>query len=160
NSDLGPTSEGPAGGGISARNAPLVQLEKTVVRNNTANGYAGGGVYFITTDEGPLPTILSVPSWDFDWNDFLWTIYQYDGAPLTIDHDSSFLDNRATTLSGQAADLGKGGAIYILRWKGLRKSGLMIPEEPGVTPPVLKGKLITVYIGDSDVLSLTNSASF
>ena len=156
-------TKGTGGGAIAARNARLVRLKNSIVQFNVANGWAGGGVYFITSDAGPLPSEGGGASvgLDFDFNDFLWDkdVYNYVDSWLKIDSSCDFSGNEATQLAGQN-NHGKGGAIYVLRWKGFRGSGIVIPDEPGVPRPILKGRLINVYIENSDVLKSNNNASF
>lgn len=145
-----------SGGGIAARNVHIVSLKKTIVNNNTAHGFAGGGLSFITTDAGKIADFI-----DYDSNDFLWDqdIYNFTEAKLKIDSKSSFVGNQATKLGGQASDHGKGGAIYVLRWRGLRSVNIPIPGQP-VTDMILRGTLVRIHISDDTSLSLSNSASF
>lgn len=157
NSNLEAKDEGgTGGGGISSRNAHLIKIQQTEVTGNRANGWAGGGLYFISSDEGALSSevggdVPGLPEPDFDWNNILLhpVIYAHTDARLWIDSASVFKDNEATQLDGQD-NHGKGGAVYILRWKGSRRSGL----------GPLEGQSVHVYIADVDVLKPTNDGSF
>lgn len=143
-------SGGPGGGGISSRNCRRVRLERTRVEGNTAIGWAGGGIYLTSSDEGkfPTPTIKG----DIDWNDILRDVFRHAGTRLEIDAFSQISGNKATRLTGQASDHGKGGGIYLLRWKGNRASG--------VDPVVLSGLPLTVSIAQIGAVTPDNDGSF
>jgi hypothetical protein len=157
--NISPRIENIGGGGISARNARLVKMKKTLVADNLVEG-SGGGLYFITLDAGSAGSAI----FDFDFNDFLWdeNVYNYTRAFLNIDQKSSFVRNRATKNINQndVPENGGGGAIYVRRFKSVRASNIPIPGQELVTPPVLEGTFIKVFIGSTDVISPSNSASF
>lgn len=154
------------GGGIAARNANLLDIVRTLIADNVANGWAGGGVSFVSTDEGAL--FGGWVGWfggqiaQFDWNNFLWDklIYDHDHALLRIDAASSFHLNRATRFSDQITDHGKGGGLYALRWVGERQSGL----DPVGDFVDGAGKMIAwwvhIYVFRAGSLEPSNEASF
>jgi hypothetical protein len=141
------------GGGISSRNPKIMRLERTILENNIVHEFAGGGLYFISSDEGEI----GAPGADFDWNDILVDIFGYRQAVLTIDEASSFRSNKA--LPG---DSGKGGALYVLRFKGARRSGLGDLAGPwGPGGSIVPGAApISVRIADVNSLKTSNDGSF
>jgi Right handed beta helix region len=136
------------GGGISARNPRLIRLERTLVLDNTVHGFAGGGLYFVSTDEGDFAkrNVLFDPP--FDWNDFLLhpQIFNHTESTLMIDATNNFESNHATD-----GNHGKGGGMYLLRFRGPRQK----PELGQVD-----GQPIHVFLGNGDVLKQSNEASF
>jgi hypothetical protein len=147
NSSLAAMDEkGPGGGGLSCRNARLVKLERTIIDGNVANGWAGGGIYFVSTDEGDIP----IPR-DFDWNDILLDIFDHIEARLEIDTSSDIRANKATHITGQSVDHGKGGGLYVLRWTGSR-------TRPRLGTLVAKPVIVTLT--SVAVLKPSNSGSF
>jgi hypothetical protein len=157
------TEKKAGGGGIAARNANLVDLVRTKIVSNIAKGWAGGGVSFITTDEG------SYGGWwtntfviSFDWNDFLWDpqIYGHDHSILRIDAQSSIESNDATQLSQQIDNHGKGGGLYALRWSGPRASGHTPPAEFKAANGDMQAWRSNIYVFSADMLKNSNQASF
>lgn len=96
------------GGGIAARNAGLLEIRRCVIRSNAAKLWAGGGLSFISSDEGLAFKIL-------DYNRFLENqqIYRYQGAELFVDGGTEISDNEA--LDPPRRFHGKGGGVYIWR---------------------------------------------
>lgn len=149
---------GPGGGGLSVRNAELIDLSDTKIRSNTAFGWAGGGLSFLSSDEGTDATAQTFGI-TYDWNDILWDVYGYDGSELVIDGLCLFESNSATLLSGQN-DHGKGGAIYALRFLGSRQSGFVLPSDKALNGK-LKAPPIQVSIAaTATVLGAGNSGTF
>lgn len=149
------------GGGIATRNMKLVDLVRTEVRHNVAHGWAGGGLSFVSTDEGRLPGWVDYM--DFDWNDFLWNpaIYKHDRAVLRIDADCEIASNEATCLTGlQTVDHGKGGGLYVLRWKGARGSEEDLPAGFEAADGDMESWPASIYIFNSSTLVSSNIASF
>jgi parallel beta-helix repeat protein len=104
-----------SGGGIAARNAGLLRITRTSIRNNTARKWAGGGLSFISISEGAAKE-FGVTLYDFD--DVLTNRYQHTGATLWVDADTVLSDNKALDTRTQLAPAdqhAKGGGVYILR---------------------------------------------
>ena len=92
-----------SGGGIGARNCRLVLRECTVI-GNTAHGWAGGGIFYNSSEEG------------MEFHDTMHEAFKFRDPQLTV-LGGRIADNRATKLAGQTADHGKGGGVYVLRYK-------------------------------------------
>ena len=92
-----------SGGGIGARNCRLVLRNSTVI-GNTAHGFAGGGIFYNSSDEG------------MEFHDTMHKAFGFFSPELTVS-GGQITDNRATKLPAQTADHGKGGGIYVLRYK-------------------------------------------
>lgn len=155
-------SKGVGGGGLSIRNADLVDLADIAITGNTAIGWAGGGVSFLSTDEGTYTGTLPPGKGPltYDWNDILWNVFGHGLARLSIDPKCVFSGNTATHLSGQA-DHGKGAALYVLRFVGPRESGLPLPANRNDGNGKLKAPPIDVLIqGSQTALTTNNTASF
>jgi hypothetical protein len=156
------TEKKAGGGGIAARNMNLVDLVRTKIISNEAKGWAGGGISFVSTDEG------SVAGWFldmlifFDWNDFLWDplIYGHDHSILRIDAQSSIESNHATQLGQQLDNHGKGGGLYALRWSGPRTSGNTPPTEFKAANGDMQAWRSNIYVFSADMLKNSNQASF
>jgi hypothetical protein len=98
------------GGGIAARNAELLRITRTSIRNNIARKWSGGGLSFVTMSEGGLPL--------YDFDDILHDQYKYTGALLWVDADTTISNNEANEprIGLPPADQhAKGGGVYILR---------------------------------------------
>jgi parallel beta helix pectate lyase-like protein len=150
-----------AGGGISSRNTTLLKLRGTTVENNQSKGFAGGGIYFIGSDEGdllrfwPPPPAPQPP--DFDWNNVLLhpSIFAFGTARLEVDSSSRIRGNTAQVLPGRTVappDPGKGGGVYAYRHNGARRATRVSPTIVG--PP------IEVEIADVASLEASNVSSF
>ncbi|MDQ0078267.1 right-handed parallel beta-helix repeat-containing protein [Arthrobacter oryzae] len=143
------------GGGISSRNTTLLDLRGVSVQGNHARGFAGGGVYFISSDEGDLlsrwPPFITQPP--FDWNNVLLdpALFAFDRAVLQIDAASSIAGNEAVMLPGQTGDPGKGGGLYVLRFTGPRRATRV--------SPTITGQPITISVAAA-ALGATNTSSF
>ena len=92
-----------SGGGIGARNCRLVLRECTVI-GNTAHGWAGGGIFYNSSEEG------------MEFHDTMHEAFKFRDPQLTV-LGGRIADNRATKLAGQTTDHGKGGGVYALRYK-------------------------------------------
>ena len=145
-----------AGGGISSRNTTLLELRGVQVLDNHARGFAGGGVYFISSDEGDLKPTWTI--WDgtpppFDWNNVLLhpSLFAFDRAVLQIDGASSIAGNEAAKLPGQSGDPGKGGGLYVLRFTGGRRATRV--------SPTITGQPITISV-EASALASTNTSTF
>ena len=92
-----------SGGGIGARNCRLV-LRNCSVTGNTAHGWAGGGIFYTSSEEG------------MEFHDTMHEAFRFREPELTV-LGGRIADNRATKLDGQTADHGKGGGVYVLRYK-------------------------------------------
>jgi predicted outer membrane repeat protein len=147
--------KGSGGGGLSVRNADLIDVKASLIWDNTALGWAGGGIYFLSSDEGTdkEATLLGLT---FDWNDILWDIFGHQEAVVSINEHCSFKGNKATHLSGQQ-NHGKGGAIYVLRYLGNRESGFPLPPDKNSNGK-LKAPPARVTIANTSVLVGSNTA--
>ncbi len=99
------------GGGISIRNS-TVFLRDVEVNENTAYGFAGGGIYFISSDEGEIFSDFTV-----DYNDILRIVFGATRFCLSLQGECTIRNNSSTMLPGQTGDHRKGGGIYILRFQ-------------------------------------------
>ena len=169
NNEANTKNQKAGGGGISCRNPRRLKLERTIVSGNICREGAGGGLYFISSDEGELYTkdpLLG--SFDqchdpnpqkpkFDWNDVLLSIFLHRDATLDVAGDCAFYDNQATP-----GDHGKGGAVYVLRWKGKRSSCLGPLQGPwGPAGSMIDGAApVHITITSTDVLQSSNVGSF
>jgi hypothetical protein len=152
------------GGGLSSRNAN-VDLRGAIFFGNYAYGWAGGGVNFISTDEGYDEAADNWHRWknfgqgmDYDWNNILWDIFLHKSSKLKIDASCEFTANYATALPLQLKNHGKGGAVYVLRAQVERNSGLPIPAAKKAIvngQDLLKGPPIDIAI-DSVTTSLAS----
>jgi hypothetical protein len=157
------------GGGLSARNSN-VDLRDTEFSGNYAKGWSGGGINFISTDEG-YDKDANIwyqahnfgKSMDYDWNDILWNVFKHVSAKLQIDALCNFSFNHATSLPLQLTNHGKGGAAYVLRAQVKRNSGLPVPalrkaivngEERLIGPP------INIAISEVKSLASTNVGDY
>jgi hypothetical protein len=151
------------GGGISSRNTTLIELRGTTIEDNLAQGFAGGGIYFISSDEGDIVrdwTLINLtyPTPNFDWNNVLLDIFGFTGAELSIDAATRIRRNRAEVLPGRnAGDPGKGGALYVLRYNGTRTKTRSAAER--VTPTIV-GRPVTIAVDDVASLDATNVSTF
>lgn len=148
------------GGGISSRNTTLVQLRGVTIENNLANGWAGGGVSFISSDEGdfralwpPSPPFPAPPN--FDWNDVLLdsAIFDFTRADLEIDLATTIRTNTANMVPDQDTDHGKGGGLYVLRFRGERRATRL-------SPLIITGQPVNIQIANVTSLDATNRATF
>lgn len=97
------------GGGISSRNSDVI-LRNVRIEHNVAYGFAGGGIYFITSDPGGCPA--------FNFDPVLRNVYGITLSALQLLGRCSINRNSSTRLGGQPEDHRKGGGIYVLRWRG------------------------------------------
>jgi len=144
------------GGGISSRNTTLLQLRGVTIRDNLAHGWAGGGISFISTNEGDFTDKwLFVTPPNFDWNDVLLhpEIFAFTHADLVIDDATAVRDNKADMIEGQDADHGKGGGLYLLRFKGKRSA-------TRIEPVIITGQPINIRIESVTSLDPSNSGTF
>jgi hypothetical protein len=79
-------------------------LRNCQVVGNTAHGFAGGGIYFNSSEEG------------MEFHDTMHEAFKFNTPELTV-RGGRVADNRATKLAAQGDDHGKGGGIYVLRYK-------------------------------------------
>jgi hypothetical protein len=107
------------GGGIAVRNSDLI-MRNVVIDNNTAHGFAGGGIYFNASSEGAFQD----DSWEITWgsgyddyDDVLQNLFQKQKVLLTFDEEVEITGNICTRFDGTVEDFRKGGGIYILRYK-------------------------------------------
>ncbi len=94
------------GGGIASRNANLL-ISGTSITENTAEGWAGGGIQLLTLDS----TDLLIPYGRIIKEVFEQqkTVFKLEGTDYKITH------NECTFIAGQSSDHRKGGGIYVLR---------------------------------------------
>ena len=154
NRDADP-NENHAGGGISSRNTTLLELRGVTIEENESRGFAGGGIYFISSDEGDIlptwPPLVTPPP--FDWNNVLLGVMGFTGAELSIDGDTIVRLNHAEVLPGRASgDPGKGGGLYALRFNGARRATRV--------SPTITGQPLTLVLADAAVLATSNVSSF
>ena len=144
------------GGGIASRNTTLLRLRGVTIEGNHARGFAGGGISFISTDEGDFvgswPPLSSPP--DFDWNNILLdpAIFGFVEANLEVDAATRIRNNTAAVIGSRTPDPGKGGALYALRFNGPRRASRVTPT--------IAGQPIKVRIEAVGSLATTNSATF
>lgn len=137
NSDQRAVDEGGAGGGgVSGRNCQVDIRSDSTVENNTAPGWAGGAVAILATDEGGMAGFRM-------FHVILTEIYRFRDAHVKI-RNARVTNNAATHLSGQR-DHGKGGGLYVLRY---RNSAL--PKIP----------TLRVIVDDLTATISSNNASF
>lgn len=148
------------GAGLASRNNTLVQLRDVRITDNLASGWAGGGVSFVSTDEGDFtthwpPSPPFDPPPNFDWNNILLhpQIFNFSGGDLEIDTKTSIDFNGASMIDGQDGNHGKGGGLYVLRFKGRR-------EAERLEPLIITGKPIKVHLEDVLSLAEDNVAAF
>jgi hypothetical protein len=106
------------GGGIAVRNSDLI-MKNVLVSNNTAHGFAGGGIYFNAGREGPFPDAGWVFTWGSGYDDFddiLRNLYMKQKVLLTLDDEVKVIGNICTKFDTVIGDFRKGGGIYILRY--------------------------------------------
>ena len=102
NHDRRPTNSG--GGGIAARNVQL-EIRGGRIAENTANEFAGGGIYFNASDAGGLGIEeISI------FHAILTVAYHFRSAELSVDRNVEITANTAT------GSHGKGGGIYVYRY--------------------------------------------
>ena len=108
------------GGGIAVRDSDLI-LRNTVVQGNIAHGFAGGGIDFSVSTEGPFDSSLgwAVEGWTGydDYDDILRTLFMKQKVLLTCDEDVEIIENSCTKFENTIDDFRKGGGIYILRYR-------------------------------------------
>lgn len=107
------------GGGIATRNVEL-EIHGGQIAHNTATGFAGGGVFFSSSDDGgvgfkELPIFHAITVEAFGFRD----------AKLVIDEDARITNNDASRVSGRG-NHGKGGGIYAFRYDVLETPTLRI----------------------------------
>ena len=99
--DIGTIS---GGGGIASNNADVI-LQDISIRDNTAYGWAGGGINFISTR-------LRNPLWELIYR----VIYVASRCRLELRGRCLIQGNRSTRLTGQEEEHRKGGGIYVFRF--------------------------------------------
>ena len=108
------------GGGIAVRDSDLI-LRNTVVQGNIAHGFAGGGIDFSVSTEGPFDSSLgwAVEGWTGydDYDDILRTLFMKQKVLLTCDEDVEVIENSCTKFENTTEDFRKGGGIYVSRYK-------------------------------------------
>lgn len=160
------------GGGVAARNAGLLRIAQTDIVNNVAYGWAGGGLSFISVDEGAeefhlnlfgLPVGITF----IDWNRLLvnQNIYAHRGGALQIDADTTIANNRAIKLPLQTEtqNHAKGGGVYLLRNVGIPAGDNLIGATAGGLDKTADGQTIfwpidVLILNTPVTLSPTNQA--
>jgi hypothetical protein len=98
------------GAGIACRDCQLF-LSNVRIEDNTAYGWAGGGILFFSSKEGGR-TLGDEDSYD----EILAEVFNPERFTLAIDGNSSIANNRSVRLPGQSPDRRKGGGVYVLRF--------------------------------------------
>lgn len=97
------------GGGIASRNSN-VDLVDVVIQENITCGFAGGGVYYNSTDAGK---ILGV----YKWDKILRDVFNSKEFFLKICDNTAIQNNIVTLHQNSTKDTRKGGGVYVLRTK-------------------------------------------
>jgi hypothetical protein len=107
------------GGGIAARNSNLI-MRDVVVADNTAHGFAGGGIYFNSSSEGAFQDDSWALTWGAgydDYDDILRNLFGKQKVVLTLDEEVEITGNTCTKFDNTVEDFRKGGGLYILRYE-------------------------------------------
>ncbi|MCK5614488.1 hypothetical protein KAR91_72155 [Candidatus Pacearchaeota archaeon] len=146
------------GGGIACRNANLL-LNKVTIEGNESPGFAGGGIYFLSTEAGYSKVKYLIFEKKIPWMPIANEIFRMRKVFLTI-INCEITNNKATRLSYQTDEHnhGKGGGLYIFK---IKQDDIPIIVDYGANNnDYYKGFQLEVKISPRSSIGNSNQGSF